>query len=77
MGDLIEKLKVLEAGFREVTTRPPTCQSMIEFIRGLLSTLSVADGTQKRHASREGQEAIESAITRDMQERNQTIEFEP
>lgn len=43
---------------------------------GYLSTLSVADGSEKRHASGEESEAIKGTITRYMQERNQTVEFE-
>lgn len=43
---------------------------------GYLSTLSVADGSQKRHASNEESEAVKDAITHYMQERTQTVEFE-
>ncbi len=42
-----------------------------------LSSLSIADGNQNRHATQEKTDLIKSGITRDMQERNQTIEFEP
>lgn len=42
-----------------------------------LSSLSIADGDSKRHASPEESEAIRAGITSYMEGRHQTVEFEP